>query len=74
MSYMNICLRGVTGPTMARGIPCPTLILVDPGRGVRSLPLIYKSARTCLDYITLLQNQSRGVRKPTLMIYPVAWV
>ena len=54
MSYMNICLRGVTGPTLARGIPCPTLILVDPGRGVRSPTLIYKSARTCLDYITLL--------------------
>ena len=71
MSYMNICLRGVTSPTLARGIPCPTLILVDCDRGVRSPTLIYKLARTCLDYITLL---SRGVRKPTLMIYSAFWV
>ena len=49
---MNICLRGVTSPTLARGIPCPTLILVDPCRGVRIPTLIYKSARTCgLHYI-----------------------
>ena len=54
MSYMNICLRGVRSPTLARGIPCPTLILVDCERGVRSPTLILKLARTCLDYITLL--------------------
>ena len=53
MSYMNICLRGVTSPTLARGIPCPTLILVDHDRGVTSPTLSYKLARTCLDYITL---------------------
>ena len=54
MSYMNMFLRGVTSPTLARGIPCPTLILVDCERGVRSPTLILKLARTCLDYITLL--------------------
>ena len=54
MFYMNICLRGVTSPTLARGIPCPTLILVDHDRGVTSPTLSYKLARTCLDYITLL--------------------
>ena len=40
MSYMNICLRGVTSPTLARGIPCPTLILVNYVRGVRSPTLL----------------------------------
>ena len=50
MSYMNICLRDVTSPTLARGIPCPTLILVYCDRGVRSPTLIYKLERTCLDY------------------------
>ena len=54
MSYMNICLRGVTSPTLARGIPCPTLILVDRDRGVGSPTLINKLAKACLDYITLL--------------------
>ena len=54
MSYMNICLRGVTSPTLARGIPCPTLILVNRDRGKRSPTLIHKLERICLDYITLL--------------------
>ena len=44
MSYMNICLRGVTSPTLARGIPCPTLILADRDRGVTSPTLIYQLA------------------------------
>ena len=50
---MNVCLRGVTSPTLARGIPCPTLILVDSDRSVRSSTLLYELAKTCLDYITL---------------------
>ena len=40
MSYMNMCLRGVRSPTPARGIPCPTLILIDCDRGVRKPALI----------------------------------
>ena len=40
MSYTNMCLRGVRSPTLARGIPCPTLILIDFDRGVRKLALI----------------------------------
>ena len=51
---MNICLRGVTSPTLARGIPCPTLNLADRHRGVTSPTLICKFALTCLDYIALL--------------------
>ena len=53
MSYMNMCLRGVRSPTLARGMSCPTLILVDCDRGVRSPTLIYELARTYLNYITL---------------------
>ena len=54
MSYMNMCLRGVRSPTLARGILSPTLIWVDCDRGVRSPTLINEFARTYLDYITLV--------------------
>ena len=56
MSYMNMCPRGVASPTLTRGIPCPTVIMVDCDRGVRSPTLIHELARIYLDYTTLLYN------------------
>ena len=59
MSYMNMCLRGVRSPTLARGIPCPTLILIDCDRGVRTPALIIYP-------VMLSLKKLRDVRSPTL--------
>ena len=59
MSYMNMCLRGVRSPTPARGIPCPTLILIDCDRGVRKPALI-------ICPVMLSLKNLRNVRSPTL--------
>ena len=54
MSYMNI-----RSPTLARGIPCPTLILIDCDRGVRKPALIIYPGCYFL-------KKLRNVRSPTL--------
>ena len=59
MSYMNMCLRGVRSPTLARGIPCPTIILIDCDRGVRKPALITYP-------VMLFLKKLRNVRSPTL--------
>ena len=56
---MNMCLRCVRSPTLARGIPCPTLIFIDCDRGVRKPTLIIYS-------VMLSLKKLRDVRNPTL--------
>ena len=52
MSYMNMIVRVVTSPTLARGILCPTLILAKCARGVRSPTLIYYYFRAPLNSLS----------------------